>query len=127
MVAAGGEKDATQTTRRPQNRTHVRLDEEGREKVETVSAVSCVGINDVIHDTLQDYCGYGTFEEILEIICWSQLGIHSKPVIVLNVRGSSTPFASSSAMPLMKASSSPRMSSLFDSSMVLSISMSTKF
>jgi uncharacterized protein (TIGR00730 family) len=25
--------------------------------------------------------GYGTFEELLEVITWSQLGIHTKPVI----------------------------------------------
>jgi predicted Rossmann-fold nucleotide-binding protein len=24
--------------------------------------------------------GYGTFEELLEMITWSQLGIHNKPV-----------------------------------------------
>ncbi|KAG8678789.1 hypothetical protein FRC09_019543, partial [Ceratobasidium sp. 395] len=31
--------------------------------------------------------GYGTFEEVLEVITWNQLGIHLKPVIVLNVLG----------------------------------------
>ncbi|QRV86641.1 lysine decarboxylase [Ceratobasidium sp. AG-Ba] len=31
--------------------------------------------------------GFGTFEEVLEVITWNQLGIHSKPVIVLNVLG----------------------------------------
>lgn len=25
--------------------------------------------------------GYGTLEELLEVITWAQLGIHSKPVI----------------------------------------------
>jgi uncharacterized protein (TIGR00730 family) len=29
--------------------------------------------------------GFGTFEELLEIITWAQLGIHSKPIGVLNV------------------------------------------
>jgi len=29
--------------------------------------------------------GYGTFEELLEAITWSQLGIHRKPVGLLNV------------------------------------------
>ena len=28
--------------------------------------------------------GYGTFEELLEIITWRQLGLHYKPIIVLN-------------------------------------------
>ncbi|KAJ9158789.1 hypothetical protein P3X46_024336 [Hevea brasiliensis] len=31
--------------------------------------------------------GYGTLEELLEIIAWSQLGIHDKPVGLLNVEG----------------------------------------
>ncbi|XWS45730.1 hypothetical protein CRYUN_Cryun14cG0004600 [Craigia yunnanensis] len=31
--------------------------------------------------------GYGTMEELLEIITWSQLGIHEKPVGLLNVEG----------------------------------------
>lgn len=31
--------------------------------------------------------GYGTLEELLEMITWSQLGIHDKPVGVLNVDG----------------------------------------
>ncbi|OAY83912.1 putative cytokinin riboside 5'-monophosphate phosphoribohydrolase LOG4, partial [Ananas comosus] len=31
--------------------------------------------------------GYGTMEELLEIIAWSQLGIHEKPVGLLNVDG----------------------------------------
>ncbi|KAJ4755563.1 Cytokinin riboside 5'-monophosphate phosphoribohydrolase [Rhynchospora pubera] len=31
--------------------------------------------------------GYGTMEELLEIIAWLQLGIHNKPVGLLNVDG----------------------------------------
>ncbi|XP_068638595.1 cytokinin riboside 5'-monophosphate phosphoribohydrolase LOG1-like [Aristolochia californica] len=31
--------------------------------------------------------GYGTMEELLEMITWSQLGIHEKPVGLLNVGG----------------------------------------
>ncbi|KAF6163247.1 hypothetical protein GIB67_025111, partial [Kingdonia uniflora] len=31
--------------------------------------------------------GYGTMEETLEMITWSQLGIHDKPVGLLNVDG----------------------------------------
>ncbi len=31
--------------------------------------------------------GFGTFEELLETITWSQLGIHDKPVGLLNVEG----------------------------------------
>ncbi|WMV06773.1 hypothetical protein MTR67_000158 [Solanum verrucosum] len=31
--------------------------------------------------------GYGTMEELLEVITWSQLGIHEKPVGLLNIDG----------------------------------------
>ena len=31
--------------------------------------------------------GYGTLEELLEVITWSQLGIHKKPIGLLNVAG----------------------------------------
>ncbi|MEZ4636321.1 MAG: TIGR00730 family Rossman fold protein [Caldilineaceae bacterium] len=31
--------------------------------------------------------GFGTFEELFEIITWSQLGIHAKPIGLLNVAG----------------------------------------
>ncbi|MCL6442720.1 MAG: TIGR00730 family Rossman fold protein [Alicyclobacillus sp.] len=35
--------------------------------------------------------GYGTFEELFEVISWAQLGIHQKPVGVLNIAGYFTP------------------------------------
>ena len=31
--------------------------------------------------------GYGTFEELMEVTTWNQLGIHSMPVVVFNVEG----------------------------------------
>lgn len=31
--------------------------------------------------------GYGTLEELMEIVTWNQLGIHDKPVVLLNVDG----------------------------------------
>jgi len=31
--------------------------------------------------------GYGTFEELLEITTWAQLGIHTKPIGVIDVAG----------------------------------------
>ncbi|XP_027923002.1 cytokinin riboside 5'-monophosphate phosphoribohydrolase LOG1-like [Vigna unguiculata] len=31
--------------------------------------------------------GYGTMEEVVEVIAWSQLGIHDKPVGLFNVEG----------------------------------------
>lgn len=31
--------------------------------------------------------GYGTAEELFEVITWNQLGIHSLPVVIFNVNG----------------------------------------
>lgn len=31
--------------------------------------------------------GLGTFEELFEAACWSQIGIHQKPIGLLNIRG----------------------------------------
>ena len=31
--------------------------------------------------------GYGTFEELFEILTWAQIGLHSKPVGLLNTAG----------------------------------------
>jgi uncharacterized protein (TIGR00730 family) len=31
--------------------------------------------------------GFGTFEELCEVVTWSQLGIHAKPVALLDVKG----------------------------------------
>uniref|UniRef100_A0A0A9EGL2 cytokinin riboside 5'-monophosphate phosphoribohydrolase n=1 Tax=Arundo donax TaxID=35708 RepID=A0A0A9EGL2_ARUDO len=39
------------------------------------------------HVTLCMLGGYGTLEELLEVITWAQLGIHNKPVGLLNVDG----------------------------------------
>jgi len=37
--------------------------------------------------------GLGTYEELFEVLSWSQLGIHKKPVGVLNVQGFYQPMA----------------------------------
>jgi len=36
--------------------------------------------------------GFGTFEELLEVITWAQLGIHRKPIGILNVAAYFDPF-----------------------------------
>ncbi|KAF3796677.1 Cytokinin riboside 5'-monophosphate phosphoribohydrolase [Nymphaea thermarum] len=54
---------------------------------------NCSGHSDVfsVQDYSQDFDvqggGYGTLEELLEVITWAQLGIHNKPVGLLNVDG----------------------------------------
>ncbi|XP_022869898.1 cytokinin riboside 5'-monophosphate phosphoribohydrolase LOG4-like isoform X1 [Olea europaea var. sylvestris] len=40
-----------------------------------------------LHINLIFFGGYGTLEELLEVITWAQLGIHDKPVGLLNVDG----------------------------------------
>ncbi|UOF92410.1 TIGR00730 family Rossman fold protein [Fodinisporobacter ferrooxydans] len=35
--------------------------------------------------------GYGTFEELFEVISWAQLGIHKKPIGVFNIAGYYSP------------------------------------
>ena len=37
--------------------------------------------------------GYGTFEEVLEVLSWAQLGIHGKPCGLLDVDGYYEPLA----------------------------------
>ena len=31
--------------------------------------------------------GYGTYEELLEVTTWKQLGLHAKPIVLLNLEG----------------------------------------
>ncbi|MFD3448749.1 TIGR00730 family Rossman fold protein [Microbacteriaceae bacterium 4G12] len=35
--------------------------------------------------------GYGTFEELFEVICWAQIGIHKKPIGLFNIENYYTP------------------------------------
>ncbi|MET3292005.1 TIGR00730 family Rossman fold protein [Brevibacillus fluminis] len=35
--------------------------------------------------------GFGTFEELFEMICWAQIGIHQKPIGIFNIAGYYTP------------------------------------
>ncbi|KAF8654109.1 hypothetical protein AX16_003642 [Volvariella volvacea WC 439] len=83
MVRSGGEKEQVGSA------VKIMLDEKGRDKVETI-------IVDSMHERKVEMArrsgafvglpgGYGTFEEVFEVITWTQLGIHSKPVILLNV------------------------------------------
>jgi uncharacterized protein (TIGR00730 family) len=36
--------------------------------------------------------GYGTVDEMVEVLTWSQLGLHTKPVVLLDVLGYYAPF-----------------------------------
>lgn len=86
MVAAGGEGEKS-----TKPKVQIHLNEKGREKVETIVVHS-------MHDRKVEMAtraggfvglpgGFGTFEEIMEVITWTQLGIHNKPVVLVNVLG----------------------------------------
>ncbi|KAG2115526.1 hypothetical protein DEU56DRAFT_840864 [Suillus clintonianus] len=86
--AAGGEIKEANTVTRSQSNAEV-LDEKKRGQIETI-------IVDSMHERKVEMAkrvgafvglpgGYGTFEEILEVVAWNQLNIHNKPVILLNV------------------------------------------
>ncbi|MBE2976670.1 LOG family protein [Priestia megaterium] len=63
--------------------------------------------------------GFGTFEELFEALCWAQIGIHKKPVGLLNVNGYYNPlmqmvqhavdegFSTDSAIRLINISDTP--------------------
>ncbi|KAF9052672.1 hypothetical protein BJ165DRAFT_785699 [Panaeolus papilionaceus] len=84
MVAAGGEGEG-----REKDSSKVYLDESGRENVRTI-------VVDTMHNRKIEMAkrvsafvglpgGFGTFEEVLEVTTWTQLGIHNKPVVLVNV------------------------------------------
>ncbi|KDQ59633.1 hypothetical protein JAAARDRAFT_33208 [Jaapia argillacea MUCL 33604] len=84
MVAAGGEASAGSG-----GKTHVVLGEKGREAVETIVVNS-------MHERKVEMArraggfvalpgGFGTYEEVLEATTWTQIAIHNKPIVILNV------------------------------------------
>jgi uncharacterized protein (TIGR00730 family) len=38
--------------------------------------------------------GLGTLDETFEILTWKQLGLHDKPILIINIDGYWTPFLS---------------------------------
>lgn len=89
MIAAeGGEEHASGDDSTP---VLVDMREDGRERVELV-------VVDSMHERKVEMArrscgfiglpgGYGTLEEVFEATTWTQIGIHSKPVILANVLG----------------------------------------
>ncbi|MDO7906448.1 TIGR00730 family Rossman fold protein [Paenibacillus sp. JX-17] len=65
--------------------------------------------------------GLGTFEELFEVLCWAQIGIHRKPIGLLNMNGYYDPllammrhsieegFTPSGSMDLILASDDPEL------------------
>lgn len=88
IQAAGGEKDKGNGVVKTESVAGV-LNEDRRRHIETI-------VVDSMHERKIEMAkragafvglpgGYGTFEEILEVIAWNQINIHNKPVILLNV------------------------------------------
>ncbi|EPQ58547.1 hypothetical protein GLOTRDRAFT_35746 [Gloeophyllum trabeum ATCC 11539] len=86
MVAAGGEGEKSTKGDPKDHAVYILLDERGREDVIVGS----------MHERKVEMAkraagfvalpgGFGTFEEVLEVATWTQLGIHNKPVVCLNV------------------------------------------
>jgi len=85
MIKTGGEGDkgvGVENVEAKKEALYVMLDERGREKVNTI-------IVDSMHERKIEMAkrvggfiglpgGFGTLEEILEVITWTQLGIHNK-------------------------------------------------
>ncbi|EJD05933.1 uncharacterized protein FOMMEDRAFT_119343 [Fomitiporia mediterranea MF3/22] len=87
MYAAGGERE--KTTSEIENSVDIMVNTHGKERLTTVLVNS-------MHERKVEMArrasgfiglpgGYGTYEEVFEAITWTQLGIHDKPVILLNV------------------------------------------
>jgi len=84
MVRAGGEGDNA-------GKKYIELSEKGREKVEAIVVDSMHQRKVEMARRVRGFIGlpggYGTFEEIMEVTTWTQLGIHNKPVVLVNVLG----------------------------------------
>ncbi|KIM41230.1 hypothetical protein M413DRAFT_410766 [Hebeloma cylindrosporum] len=82
MLAGGGEGKKSGSPK-------ICLDEAGREKVETILVDSMHERKIEMATRVDGFIGlpggFGTFEEVLEVTTWTQLGIHDKPVALLNV------------------------------------------
>ncbi len=56
--------------------------------------------------------GFGTFDELFEVMTWAQLGIHDKPIGVLDVDGYFEPFAALCARAIADGFVRPELSGL---------------
>ncbi|KAI0093741.1 hypothetical protein BDY19DRAFT_270476 [Irpex rosettiformis] len=89
MVVSGGEQEQTAGQALSKAAIEALFDGQNRENEDTVVVGS---MHERKLEMAKQSCGfitlpggYGSFDELLEVTTWSQLGIHNKPTIVLNV------------------------------------------
>src|SRR5665647_498626 len=58
-----------------------------REKIELIYGSGCVGLMGIVADAALKNGGHVTYEEIFEVLAWSQLGWHQKPIGLLDTAG----------------------------------------
>ncbi len=58
--------------------------------------------------------GLGTLDEAVEIITWRQLGLHSKPILICDVHGSSTPLSTAVDLAIAEGFAHPSAKTLFE-------------
>ncbi|KAJ3762612.1 hypothetical protein EV360DRAFT_35397 [Lentinula raphanica] len=76
LVAAGGEQDKAVETNGMKKRSQIIVQSMHERKVEMAKrACGFIALPG----------GFGTFEEFFEVTTWTQLGIHDKPVVLVNV------------------------------------------
>ncbi|KAJ4475772.1 hypothetical protein J3R30DRAFT_594489 [Lentinula aciculospora] len=86
MVAAGGEEDKTTVPGETKRRVELQADSSNTQTI----------IVNSMHERKVEMAkracgfvalpgGFGTFEEFFEVTTWTQIGIHDKPVVLLNV------------------------------------------
>ncbi|EIN08031.1 hypothetical protein PUNSTDRAFT_70434 [Punctularia strigosozonata HHB-11173 SS5] len=83
MVASGGEGEQRSALRS--------ASKGGKDEVKQIAVRSMHERKTIMADRSCGFIGlpggYGTYEEVLEVTTWTQLGIHNKPVVVVNVLG----------------------------------------
>ncbi|THH09364.1 hypothetical protein EW145_g2075 [Phellinidium pouzarii] len=87
MYAAGGERQKTQEE--IENGIDIVVQTHGEERLKTIVVNSMHERKIKMAECSGGFVGlpggFGTYEEIFEVITWTQLSIHEKPVVLLNV------------------------------------------
>jgi uncharacterized protein (TIGR00730 family) len=58
--------------------------------------------------------GIGTYDEMIEIITWAQLGLHAKPILICDVAGSAAPFLAAIEATIAAGFTAPEVRRIYD-------------